>query len=328
MIRRPFLFIIILLCAAGPVCGDEWEKPLRPPTDKELYPQNGQQPPPGKKPAPEFVWELDPYYTEVSLHIPLTYTPIPELSEPSELYVYRKLLLGSLMPRYLLLEAAVFPMPLIGVALKEYQRDFYRGFNIGSGTVNLIEAITAGFQEPYAISAFLGDMVSFIHPGQEKISSNKGYMGYLISYSNQHIKRNTLVPDHNLEIEWKTKGERFFVDEKLSWSFRLGSKLHENPYIADTLYLGFRRSSLDFMAGMMSFLKNSSIDFRWDFSVKDGRLLRQEYVIGTKIPIKSWHMAFRLDAGMIWEDQAKYKGRLKDRSAPDFTAVLRPNLEF
>lgn len=328
MIRRAFLCAIILLCAVRPVRGDEPEQPFPQPTGNCVPAESRPQLPSARKPASEFVWELDPYYTEISLHIPLTYTSIPELSEPNELDVYRKLLLGSLMPRYLLLEAAVFPMPLIGVALKEYQRDFYRGFNIGSGNINLIETVTAGFQEPYAFSIFLGDMVSFVQPGEKKISSNKGYMGYMVSYSNQHIKRNTLVPDHNLEIEWKTKGERIFSDERLSWSFRLGSKLHDNPDISDTFYLGFRRSSLDFMAGMMSFMSNSSIDFRWDFSVKDGRLLRQEYVIGTKIPITSWHMAFRLDAGLIWEDQAKYKGRLKDSSAPDFTAVLRPNLEF
>jgi hypothetical protein len=150
----------------------------------------------------------------------------------------------------------------------------------------------------------------------------------MISYSNEHIKRNTLVPDHNLEIEWKAKGERFFSDEKLSWSFRLGSKIHENPYISNTLYLGFRRSNLDFSAAFLSLFNNSSIDFRWDFSVEDGRLLRQEYVIGKKIPTKSWRMAFRVDAGVIWEDQAKYKGKLRDHDYPNITAVLRPNIEF
>lgn len=276
----------------------------------------------------EFVWELDPYYSDVSLHFPLTDTPIPEMTGANELEVYRKLFIDSLIPRYMLVEAAVFPMPLLGVALKEYQRDFYRGFNIGSSDLNLLEAVTAGFQEPYAFSIFLGDMVSFVKPGQEKISSNKGYMGYMISYSNQHIKRNVLIPDHNVEIEWKMKGERIFKEDKLSWSFRVGSKIHENPDIANTLYIGFRRSNLDFSADFLSYLNNSAIDFRWDFAAKDGRFLRQEYVIGKKFPIKKWGVAFKMDIGVIWEDSAKYTGALRDKDFQNVTAVIRPNIEF
>lgn len=325
---RVILVIIITLCFIQRVHGGEPEFVQQQPEMAEASLPSQYPLPAIKKSNTEFVWELDPYYSEVSLHIPLTDTPIPESAGATEFDVYRKLLIDSLRPRYLLLEVAVFPMPLVGVVLKEYQRDFYRGFNIGRGDLNLLEAVTAGFQEPYAFSVFIGDMVSFVKPGQEKISSNKGYMGYMLSYSNQHIKRNILVPDHNVEIEWKTKGERDFSDEKLSWSFRLGSKIHENADISNTLYLGFRRSNLDFTASSISFLNNSSVDFRWDFSAKDGRLLRQEYVVGKKFPIKKWHMAFKVDAGVIWEDPGKYKGKLRDRDSGNVTAVFRPNIEF
>lgn len=276
----------------------------------------------------EFVWELDPYYSEISVHFPLTDTPIPEITGANEFEVYRKLFVDSLIPRYMLVEAAVFPMPLTGVALKEYQRGFYRGFNVGSRDVNLLEAVTAGFQEPYALSILLGDMVSFVKPGEKKVSSNKGYMGYMVSYSNQHIKRNILIPDHNLEIEWKMKGERIFREDKLSWSFRVGSKLHGNPDITDTFYVGLRRSCLDFSADYLSFLNNGSIDFRWDFAARDGRFLRQEYVIGKKFPIKKWSVAFKMDMGVIWEDSTRYSGALRDKDFQNVTAVIRPNIEF
>lgn len=276
----------------------------------------------------EFVWELDPYYSEVSLHIPLTDDPIPELSDVSEFEVYARLLAGSLVPRYMLVEAAVFPMPLAGVALKRYATDFYRAFDVGSRDFNLLEAVTEGFQEPYAVSALFGNIVSFVRPGEEKICSNKGYTGYMVSYSNQHIKRNELIPDNNLEVEWKTKGDRNFRDDKLSWSFRIGAKLHGNPHITDTLYLGFRRNNLDFKADFLSFLKNSDVNTRWDFSSKDGRLLRQEYVVGKKIPLTRWRFALRLDLGVIWEKADMYSGSLRDRDFQSVRAVIRPNLEF
>lgn len=284
--------------------------------------------PPPRQAQNEIGWELDPYYSNVSLTIPLTKEPIPEVTDKDEFAIYRQLLQNVFSPRFILFEAAVFPMPLLGVGTKEYAPDFYRSFNAGSNNLNLLEAVTAGFQEPYTFSVFLGDMVSFVKPGEEKVFSNRGYMGYLFSYSNQHIKRNVLIPDHNLESEWKLKGDRAFAGDKLSWSFRVGAKIHENPDIANTVYLGFRRSNLDFNADILSFLNNSSIDFRWDFSVKDGRPLRQEYTIGKKIPLPRWHVAMRIDAGFIWEDPAVYRGALRDANHQSVMAVIRPNIEF
>ncbi len=284
--------------------------------------------PESKKAQHEFGWEFDPYYSNLSLSIPLTDAPIPEVTGKNEFAIYSQLFQNVLLPRFMLLEVAVFPMPLLGVGTKKYTPEFYRGFNVGSGDLNLLGAITAGFQEPYAFSLFFGDLISFVKPGEEKVCSNKGYMGYLFSYSNQHIKRNVLIPDHNVESEWKLKGDRVFANEKLSWSFRVGAKTHENPDISNTVYLGFRRSNLDFSADILSFLDNSSIDFRWDFSIKDGRPLRQEYTIGKKIPLPKWRVAMKLDVGFIWEDAASYSGRLRDTNFQNIVAVIRPNIEF
>jgi len=272
-------------------------------------------------------WELDLYYTNLSLNIPLAGTPIQDLSGMGEPEIYSRLLVNSLVPRFLLLEVAVMPLPLTGVALQEYASGFYRSGELGGGQ-NLFQWITAGFEEPYAVSLFLGDMVRFSKQGEERLSSNKGYMGYLCSYSNQHIKNNVLIPDDSVEVEWKLKGERSFREEKLAWSFRMGAKMHDHPDIADTFYLGFRRSDLDFTVNPIAFLKNSAFEVRWDISTKTGALLRQEYILGKKFPIKSWGVAFKLDGGMIWEASERYRGSLKDHDASNVTVVLRPNIIF
>ncbi len=289
----------------------------------------GQSPGPVPRPAQnEFGWELDPYYSNLSLTIPLTNEAVPEIAGKNEFAIYRQLFSNALSPRFVLFEAAVFPMPVLGVVTKKYVPDFYRSFNLGSGDFNIMEAVTAGFQEPYACSIFFGDLVSFVKPGEEKLFSNRGYMGYLFSYSNQHIKRNVLVPDNSLESEFKLKGDRVFSGDKLIWSFRVGAKIHDNPDISNTAYLGFRRSNLDFGAAFLSVLDNSSIDFRWDFSVKDGRPLRQEYTVGKKVPIPGWHVAMKLDVGIIWENSALYSGALRDANPQSVVAVIRPNFEF
>lgn len=272
-------------------------------------------------------WEADLYYSNVSLNIPLGDKPLRYMHDADEFEVYSTLFMDSLIPRFMLLEAAVMPLPLLGVGLKEYARDFYKTADIGRDQ-NVINWITAGFEEPWAFSLFLGEMVRFDRQGESKLSINKGYMGYLLSYSNQHIKNNVLIPDHSLEAEWKLKGERSFKEDRLSWSFRVGAKFHDNPGITNTFYIGARRSDLDFRVNPFDFLRNSTFDIRLDFSQKTAQPLRQEYTLGKKFPIKAWGVALKLDLGFIWEDPARYSGVLRDDDTHNFTVVLRPNIQF
>ncbi len=272
-------------------------------------------------------WEADLYYSNVSLNIPLTDTQIPHVSDATEVDIYQRLWLNAFRPRFMLLEAAVMPMPVAGVLIRKHAESFYNGADIGKSQ-NVVQWLTAGFQEPYSFSLFVGDMIKFDRPGEEKLSSNKGYMGYMLSYSDQHIKNNLLIPDHSLEVEWKMKGERSFKDEKLSWSFRLGAKIHDHPEIRDTYYVGFRRSNLDFTANPFEFLRNSSFELRVDFGTQNGDLIRQEYVLGKKYPIAAWKTALKLDLGLIWESPSRYTGSLKNSSMSDYIIVLRPNIQF
>ena len=271
--------------------------------------------------------DLDAYYSSLGLHIPLTDAPIPDMGTASEGEVYRQLFLNSLHPRFLLLEASVFPMPLVGVGFKKYTPEFYRAAGIGKD-FNLIESVTTGFPEPYAATLFVGDIVDFVKPGEKQVGANKGYMGYLFSYSNQHIRRNTLIPDNNYELEWKLKGERNFPGEHLSWSFRIGAKLHDNPEIQNTLYLGIRRNNVSVNAPFLAWLDNSNLQMRLDFSQSEPKLLRQEYIIGKSYPLKKWQAALSFDVGIIWESPDLYRGQLRYLDRSGVTLVLRPNIEF
>jgi hypothetical protein len=249
------------------------------------------------------------------------------VGESDELSVYNRLFLNSLTPRFMLLEASVFPMPILGTFLKNNYRSFYDSAGFGDD-VNFIGSITAGFQEPYSFSLFFGDIATFVKQDEPRDSTNKGYMGYLFTFADQHIKDNQLILDKSLEMEWKLKGEKNFRDERLSWSFRLGSKLHDNRDIADVAYIGLRRSNLDFNSSVLSWLKNSSFDFRWDFALKDGNVMRQEYIIGKKMPLKDYKLALKFDFGLLWQNARAYSGRLRDLEGNSYTIVFRPNLQF
>lgn len=188
-----------------------------------------------------FDYELDAYYSNASIYIPLTNQAIKDIGEAGEFEVYRTLALQSFNPRFFLIEASINPLPVLGLYLKREQRSFYDDFDI-SDDLNLIQAITEGFEEPYALSFFLGNVVRFSSPGEYEKTSNKGYTGFLLSVGDQHIKDNVAIDDNWHELEWKLKGDKRFRDRNLSWSFRLGSKTHSHQDITDVYYLGLRRS--------------------------------------------------------------------------------------
>lgn len=282
-------------------------------------------------PRVEWLWELNPYYSSVAVEVPLTDTPVPDGGRLPEHRVYRQLFLDSLSPRLLLLEASAYPLPAAGAWYKKHERDSYDDFHVGkagSNDLNLIDAVTAGFQEPWALSAFTGSVMQFTRPAEKHAGHNRGYMGYLVSYGAKHIHNNVLIDDDWWEIEWKLKGERQFRDEKLSWSFRLGVKNHGNRDIADVAYVGLRRSNLDYGGRWLSLLANSNLELLAEADRHNGRFLRQEIILGRKLPLRQWHVALTLDAGVIYENPAKYSGVLTDPSADRLTFVVRPNLQF
>ncbi len=279
----------------------------------------------------EWLYELDPYYSSLGIEIPLHAGGLPEGGALREVEVYRRLLRESLTPDVFMLEASVYPMPALGSWLKKHEPGFYGDFEIGEvggNSLNVLEGLTAGFQEPWAISAFLGSAMSFTPPGARADADNRAYMGYLVSAGKKHIRNNVLIDDDWWELEWKLKGERQSDNEKLSWSFRIGVKNHGNPDIVDVAFIGLRRSNLDYAGPLLSFLTNSTLETLTEVDRRTLRFLRQEITLGRKIPFPRRRFALVLDVGLVYEDDAKYRGTLVDPDADDFTVIFRPNLKF
>ncbi|HEY0665119.1 MAG TPA: hypothetical protein VGD24_03555 [Gallionella sp.] len=276
----------------------------------------------------EILWELDPYYSNVSANIPLTSKPIPTITSGTESEIYRELIRDSLIPRYMLIEASIYPLPLFGTYLKNHAPTVYEKGNIGGGGINIYDSITAGFQEPWAASLFFGNIAKLERPGETRTGANMGYTGYLFSAGNKHIKENVLIEDVWHELEWKIKGKRDYPDEKMNWSFRLGGKFNSNPEITDVYYLGLYRSNLDHHAPMLRWLQNSSIDIKVQFSQRSGKAVREDFVIGKKFPLQSQSFTPTFDIGMVWESPNEYSGTLKNRSNSTLTLMFRPSIEF
>ena len=274
----------------------------------------------------EFEW--DPYYSNAGYYIPLTDSPIPEIIEEDEAKVYDRLLDSSFtIPRFMLFEISVNPLPMLGEYIKDHHDNTYENGQI-RGDLNIVQAFTEGFEEPYAVSLFFGSIMRFVKPGEKVKTSNRGYTGYLASYGDKHIVNNTYIDDNWLEFEWKTKGDQDFQNKTLSWSLRVGGKLHDHPDIIDVIYFGLRRNHFDAKSDEISWFENADIDYKIELDKDSFELVQQSLFINKKwpAPFGAAKSAFKFGVGFILEN-SKYSGTLQNQSE-DFRLILRPSFKF
>jgi hypothetical protein len=188
--------------------------------------------------------EWDVYYSNIGYYPSLTDRPIPEIVENDESSTYRRMFDRVFnKPRFMLIELGVCPLPYAAAYLKENHLSTYDKVSIGN--FNVLQVLTAGYDEPYALSFFFGSIVRFVQPGEEKKLKSRGYNGWLFNYGDQHIVNNLLVDDDWYDLEWKIKGDKDFENKTLSWGFRVGGKVHDNQEITYVVYFGIRRVHLD-----------------------------------------------------------------------------------
>jgi len=277
--------------------------------------------------------ELDPYYSAIGVYNSLTGKPIPHLKVASELEIYKELITKFYKPRTLIIEASLNPLPYAGTLVRKHQPGFYKDMQWTSN-LNVVQAVTAGFEEPWALSFFLGNVVSFDTINRSFQGKRNGYSGLLIDVGNYHIKDNVLVHDNWIQMEGKLKGEQILTDRSLRWSFRGGAKFHANRHIADSFFIGFRRSRTDFKETGGSFwLNNSGLEYVSDFSQSSLVPIKHSLVVDKKFPFKKSRAAFTLGLGFVWTSDKKYSGPLSDEASGtktpnSFQFILRPNLEF
>lgn len=286
------------------------------------------------------IWDytIDAYYTSGDMILNFTDKPIPNVGEDSEFHVYKNLMLSSLVPQQAVLEASVNPLPVAGVLVRENANELYQRAQLGGESFNLIRAATNGFQEPYALSLFLGNVVRYTphrrtaaereKNRQSGYQSSLGYVGYVVSYGSHHIKDNEMFPDNWVELEWKIKGDQLFTLLKLQWAFKLGVKMHQNQNIADVFFIGIKRDRLDYLADAWDFLANSGYDLRVDFKTTDFKPARVSFELNKKWPMKE-ALAFTLSLGFLWQSESLYAGALDNYpGGENFQVLLRPNIQF
>ena len=276
----------------------------------------------------EFDYELDAYYSNVSAFIDLDRDGVVEDgSDMDEDELYTDLVLHTFDPNIFLVEAALHPMPLAGIYWRKEHESAYEKSEIKD--FNLARAITAGFEEPYSLSLFMGRMVVFKNSEDGRIGKNRAYMGYLVSFGDHSIKENVSHEDNWVNFEFKLKGTREKAERDLDWSFRLGTRWHDNKDFVNTYYVAARRSSIDYYKSEWSFIYNTAFESLLECSAESFKLTQAQLIIEKKWPV-GWSdkLSFGLGIGYLYNSSRRYNGALEDEGIDNHQLIFRPNLKW
>lgn len=285
-------------------------------------------------------FELDPYYTSVDYIFSVNHEPIPKLDPTQEIGTYSYLFFNMLNPQFVLVEVSVNPLPLAGTTLAERNPQAYHKADIqGNPHANAISMVTTGFPEPWAMSYFLGNVVELVSSDSSRKNIGKGYGGAVVSFGNYHIVNNQFIADKWAEGEIKLKGQESSRKRKMSWSFRIGGKLHAHSDIYNVMYFSIKRDRVDLKDPLTwnlknLILRNSEVEVRADTRIPRKweaweYLSKVTVLAGKKWPTHSGDYAFSLSAGLELQLANGYKGDIADQlPSRMWSIILRPNFVF
>lgn len=273
----------------------------------------------------DYQLELDPYYSNFGIYKEFK-GEIVYLGKKDEFEIYRYLLKNIYKPKSIVFEFSFNPLPYLGTFIKRNYYEFYTKTQV-SDNLNLVRAVTSGFEEPWAFSVFLGNVVEFDSIKKSYLGKRKGYSGLLFDFGDYHIRDNTLIYDKWVNIEVKLKGEQVIEERTLLWSFRFGVKFHERDFIKDSFFVGVKRKRTDYKYTGMWY-ENCGIEFVSSFDINNFDLINTMLLIEKKFPSKSKRFAFSIGTGFVWDSNKRYSNIKVDKNSDNFQFIIRPNIEF
>jgi len=276
----------------------------------------------------DFDYEVDAYYSNLIMFIDIDRdNNVTDALNYSEEDIYTDLVLNTFKPNILSLEVSIHPMSLFGLYFRDHHEGIYEKSK--RNDLNLVKVITAGFEEPYSFSFFLGRMMVFKNEKDSHIGRNRAYTGFRVSVGDYSIKDNIAHYDKWYNVEFMIKGTRNTDEVDLDWSFRAGTKIHQNPYFSNTIFIGAKRSSIDYKKNGYSFIYNTAFSTMLAINPDTFKLAEAELIVEKKWPLSLSHkISFGLSLGYLYNTGEKYKGELKEEGIDRHQLILRPNFKW
>jgi hypothetical protein len=284
---------------------------------------------------------FDVYKPYGSIYFKFRRTEKPFVMQPgNEREIYSQLVRRLLVPTYFLLQGTAYPLAALSSLLETDHLRLYNRFQTPFD-LNVVRTIGAGYEEPYAISLFLGNILLLVHsdslkPGLRQ--SGSALAGFLISGGYHQIHNNIYFPDRFYQVELMLIGNfKEPRQRRLTWNFRLGAKIHQKEFLRDMITVSVERSHSDWRYRGWSPIRNAIFKYQGYFPAPNSENKTpaglQLISVGKKFPISVWQrkLLVILAAGVRWEWVLPYHHefqRFADWPVKQLTWLVQPNIEF
>ncbi len=278
-------------------------------------------------------------FTSIYLNMKRLQKPVA-LQKGEEGEIYLRLGRRLIFPSYLLFQITGYSLSALSSYAETDRYNTYHRFTVYSD-LNILRSIGVGFEEPYAFSIFLGNVLFLAYQdsaANQLKQSGSAVAGFLISMGKHQIYNNIYLHDSWYQIELMLVGN---LNEpkrrKILWNFRIGAKFHQNEFFRDAFTISIERSHTDWRSTSWSLVKNSVFKYQAYLPIPwfEDRNRAASHLItyGKKFPINLFHrkVFFVLGVGMRWEWVRLYDHNLDQFDSDpksQLTWLIQPNVEF
>jgi len=277
-------------------------------------------------------------FSSFYFHLKRLQAPVA-LRQGDETEIYAQLASRLLFPSYVLFQVTGYPLSALSSYLETNRYDDFRRFDVYQD-LNLLRSIGSGFEEPYAFSLLLGNILFLAYSdssGKRLKQSGSALAGLLISTGKHQIYNNISLHDFWYQIELMLTGSLNEPQRRrIHWNFRIGAKLHDNPFFSDMFTLSVERSHTNWQRVPWSLLKNSVFKYQghFPFNFRDKTASASQVIsYGKKLPITLFHrnMFLTLSLGIRWEKVRNYdhtRHHFEPYPNRQLVWLVQPNIEF
>ena len=243
------------------------------------------------------------------------------LQRSEEIGIYKKLGQQIFFPSYLLFQTTAYPLSALSSYLETDHINYFDKFQLFND-INILRSIGAGFEEPYAFSIFLGNILFLAYYDSSQIKrrqSGSALAGFLITTGRHQIYNNIYIYDEWYQFELMLIGNlNEPLTRRISWNFRIGARFHENRLLRNMFTLSIERSHTDWRKTGWSFVKNSVFKYQGLFPMPSTNdktpSATQLFLYGKKFPLNLFDrkVFFILSLGLRWEWVRFYNHDLKE----------------
>jgi hypothetical protein len=288
-----------------------------------------------------------PYRTYSSLYFNfLRNDPIEVMNPKQEYRVFTRLLEKIYAPHYFLLQGTIYPAATMSSFIETDNPRFFKRFKTYFD-LNLLRAVGGGYEEPYAVSVFLGNLIFFSRENildtltcTERRQTGSALGGFLISGGQWHIQDNIRIADWWYEIMLMLGGSLNETSiRRIEWNFRTGLKFHQNPLPADVAVVTIQRDHSEWKYRGWSLKRNSSFKYICHFPIgKDARHLpftsRHYFIFSKKYPLPKpifgINFLFKFGLGVDWEYIKEFDRQPRTFNSQETSSlswVIQPNID-